>query len=69
MSALNRITRPEVDFDPYNADHRKWLGEFTKNRSWGHCPVKFATSGNGNTIAQMQLRLLQYYTDQEFNKA
>ena len=62
-------SRQIVEFDVKNTDHRRWLGEFTKNRSWGHCPVKFATSGNGNTIAQMQLRLLQYYTDQEFNKA
>jgi len=61
--------RPTVMFDPTNADHRRWLGDFTKSRSWGNCPVKFSTSGSGNTLAQMQLRLLQYYTDLEFNKA
>jgi hypothetical protein len=69
MSSLYMNVRPVVNFDPANAEHRRWLGEFTKNRSWGSCPVKFSTAGNGNTLAQMQLKLLQYYTDQEFNKA
>jgi hypothetical protein len=61
--------RPTVIFDPSNADHRRWLGEFTKKRSWGNCPVKFSTNGSGNTLAQMQLKLLQYYTEREFTKA
>jgi len=61
--------RPKVKFDPYNKDHRLWLGEFTRTRSWGNCPISFSTKGNGNTIAQMQLQLLQYYTDREFTQA
>jgi hypothetical protein len=61
--------RPVVDFDPSNVDHRRWLGEFTKTRTWGNCPVKFNPIGVGNTVAQMQLKLLQYYSDQEFTKA
>ena len=69
MYSLSKISRPTVVFDPANADHRRWLGEFTKNRSWGNCPVKFSTAGAGNTLAQMQLRLLQYYTEREFTKA
>ncbi|MGA1048570.1 MAG: hypothetical protein ACO3UU_11185 [Minisyncoccia bacterium] len=60
--------RPTVNFDPANKDHRRWLGEFTKNRSWGNCPFRFNTKGSGNTIAQMQLKLLEYYTDKEFKK-
>jgi len=66
MSILNTVARPIVTFDPTNSDHRRWLGEFTRNRSWGNCPVKFSTAGNGNTLAQMQLKLLQYYTEKEF---
>jgi hypothetical protein len=58
-----------VIFDPCNADHRRWLGDFTKTRKWGNCPVKFSTAGNGNTLAQMQLKLLEYYVNQEFTKA
>jgi hypothetical protein len=61
--------RPTVKFDVTNADHRRWLGEFTRTRAWGNCPVRFSTAGNGNTVAQMQLRLLEYYTNQEFTKA
>lgn len=68
MSVLEN-SRPVVKFDPSNADHRRWLGEFTRTRAWGNCPVKFSTAGSGNTVAQMQLRLLQYYTEREFIKA
>lgn len=69
MSFVSYPSRPVVIFDVTDPDHRRWLGEFTKNRSWGKCPVKFNTAGNGNTLAQMQLKLLQYYTDKEFNQA
>ena len=69
MSFSMYPSRPTVVFDPSNAEHRRWLGEFTKSRSWGNCPVKFSTAGAGNTLAQMQLKLLQYYTDREFTKA
>ena len=68
MSVLEN-SRPVVKFDPANVDHRRWLGEFTRTRAWGNCPVKFSTSGSGNTLAQMQLKLLEYYTNQEFSKA
>lgn len=69
MYSLSKVSRPVVVFDPTNADHRLWLGEFTRKRSWGNCPVKFSTAGAGNTLAQMQLKLLEYYTNQEFTKA
>lgn len=62
-------SRPVVKFDVNNSDHRRWLGEFTTKRSWGNCPVKFSTAGSGNTVAQMQLKLLEYYVNQEFSKA
>lgn len=61
--------RPTVKFDPANADHRRWLGEFTRTRSWGHCPVKFYNAGSGNVVATMQLKLLEYYTNREFGEA
>lgn len=68
MSVLQATNRPIVKFDPTNADHRRWLGEFTTNLSWGNCPVRFSNEGYGNTVAQMQQRLIQYYISQEFNK-
>lgn len=66
MTVLNTIKRPTVVFDVTNSDHRKWLGYFTLNRSWGNCPVVFYSAGGGNSIAQMQLRLLEYYVQREF---
>ena len=69
MSVLDACRRPTVVFDVYNSEHRKWLGNFTRTRSWGDCPVKFSSTGNGNTLAQMQLKLLEYYVNQEFTKA
>ena len=69
MSLDTIALRPTVKFDVTNPDHRRWLGDFTKNRAWGNCPVRFSTAGNGNTLAQMQLQLLEYYTNQEFSKA
>lgn len=68
MSVLNVVIRPVVKFDPTNADHRKWLGEFTNSLSWGNCPVRFSNEGYGNTVAQMQQKLIEYYVSQEFNK-
>ena len=69
MELLMFSSRPTVKFDPNNKDHRLWLGEFTRTRSWGNCPVRFSDAGAGNTVAQMQLKLLQYYCDKEFVKA
>lgn len=69
MLQVDNVTRPSVKFDPSNPDHRRWLGEFTKTRKWGDCPVKFYQSGSGNMLAQMQLKLLEYYVNQEFSKA
>lgn len=62
------LYRPIVEFDVENVDHRRWLGEFTINRKWGNCPVRFSAIGAGNTVAQMQLKLLEYYTRKEFRK-
>lgn len=68
VSTLSTNKRPTVKFDVSNADHRRWLGEFTTSLSWSNCPVVFTTPGYGNTVAQMQHQLIQYYTSQEFDK-
>lgn len=65
MSALSMHGRPHVRFDPNNADHRRWLGEFTLTQSWRECPVRFIIPGTGNVIARMQNQLLQYYINKE----
>ena len=69
MSFLNFPNRPTVMFDVTDINHRRWLGEFTRTRSWANCPVKFYNIGAGNNVAQMQLRLLNYYTNREFGEA
>jgi len=61
--------RPSVKFDVDNPEHRRWLGEFTLNRRWGNCPLRFTNNSAGNSIAQMQLKLLEYYVNQELTKA
>lgn len=68
MSALQSFGRPVVHFDVNDPEHRKYLGEFTKTLSWGNCPVRFTIEGYGNTVAQMQQQLIQYYISQEFDK-
>ena len=68
MSALDFFKRPKVKFDVNNPDHRKWLGEFTVNLSWGNCPVTLVFDGYGNTIGQMQRQLIEYYISREFKK-
>jgi len=68
VSVLQSTMRPVVRFDPNNPDHRRWLGQFTTSLNWGDCPVRFSNEGYGNTVAQMQQRLIQYYITQEFNK-
>ena len=69
MSALGLLHRPVVEFDVNNADHRYWLGRFTITLSWGDCPYRLNFDGYGNTVAQMQRKLIEYYTNQEFNHA
>lgn len=68
MQFLSFPNRPVVKFDVTNKKHRKWLSEFTVTRSWGNCPVKFSDAGMGNNVAQMQLKLLEYYAKREFRK-
>jgi len=67
MSKLATFCRPFVYFDPENADHRRWLGEFHKNRSWGHCPVRFIVEDDyGGLLTQMNQMLISYYNKKEF---
>jgi hypothetical protein len=38
--------------------------------SWKNCPVRFAIDDeHGDTLAVIQRRLIQYYSDIEFGKA
>ncbi len=61
------MLRPQVIFDPTNKDHRKWVSDFIKNRTWRNCPVRFIVADNSLELANvMQRQLVQYYTSKEF---
>lgn len=66
MSRLELVTRPLVVFDVDNADHRKWFAEFQRRMSWGHCPVRFTATEEGELVPVIQRQLIQYYAAQEF---
>lgn len=70
MSKLEFYSRPLVAFDPYNKDHRRWYFQFTVDRSWGHCPVRFICPEDSGMDLTLMIRnhLIEYYTDKEFGK-
>lgn len=68
MTNLATVVRPQVVFDPTNTDHRKWAGDFIKNRSWRNCPVRFIVSDTSLDIAGViQRQLVEFYINQEFS--
>ena len=66
MSLLANVQRPAVHFDVNNPEHRFWVGKFTISLKWGDCPYKFIFDGYGNTVAQMQRQLIEFYMKREF---
>lgn len=70
MSRLQLFGRPWVVFDASNKQHRKWFADFNKNRSWGHCPVRFVVNDDhGDLLTMIQRELIQHYVDQEFKQS
>lgn len=69
-SVLATKVRPEVEFDPSNAEHRKLYGLFLKNRSWRHSPIRFITRPSyGIDKGVIDRKLLEYYTKAEFSSS
>ena len=66
MSLLNLHSRPWVRFDVTQSQHRQWVAEFTRTKSWKTCPVRLAVDEDGDTLAVIQRQLIKYYTDLEF---
>ena len=67
MSILDCASRPWVEFDPQNAQHRAWFAEFQRSKSWAKCPVRFTVSGQAGVVhVIIQRKLIDYYTEQEF---
>lgn len=65
-SKLATFGRPTVMFDADDPQHRQWLSEFLATRAWGHCPVRFVVSEEGDMVTVMQRQVLHYYSEQEF---
>lgn len=70
MSKLEYYARPLVAFDASNKDHRRWYHIFQKERSWGHCPVRFICPNDVGYDLTIIIReqLIKYYVDKEFGK-
>jgi hypothetical protein len=69
MSRLSYWGRPWAIFDATNKQHRRWFTEFQRNRTWGHCPVRFVVDDNqGELITMMQQQMIDYYVNKEFKQ-
>jgi hypothetical protein len=69
MSRLLFHGRPWVVFDADNKDHRTWFAEFSKNRTWSRCPVRFVIAEeHGDLVTLIQRKLIQYYVNKEFKE-
>ncbi len=67
MSILDLKSRPTVEFDAKNLQHRKHYAEFVKKKSWGYCPVRFAVRGSRtDLITQIERDMVDYYSYKEF---
>lgn len=67
MAILTKHARPVVEFNPNNADHRRWLVSYINTGGWGQCPVRFyLEEESGYFVPQLQSMLLKYYAEQEF---
>lgn len=67
MSKLLSNSRPWVEFDVNNAEHRMHYAKFQRNGNWGSCPIRFYLSGDtGDLITMIQRKLIQYYLERDF---
>jgi hypothetical protein len=67
MSILDLKTRPMIQFDAGNLQHRKEYAKFIKSKSWGYCPVRFAVLGSRtDLVTQIERDLVDHYVYKEF---
>ena len=70
MAVLELNSRPWVEFDPTNQQHRLWFAQFQRTNSWAQCPVRFTVREEVNgPHAVMVRQLTEYYAGQEFADA
>lgn len=69
MSKLQFYGRPWVQFNAGNKQHREWFYKFQRERTWGHCPVRFILAeASSNLVTQIQRELVDYYVCSEFKQ-
>jgi hypothetical protein len=67
MTLLDLKSRPTVNFDAANRDHRQHYTTFLQNRSWRDCPVQFYLErGYGDLASMIENKLAAYYLQREF---
>lgn len=55
-----------VAFDPSNPEHRRAVRAFMKRQAWVDSPLRFNYDpGYGSVAIQVQLKLLEWYSEQE----
>lgn len=63
----NSFSRPRVQFDASNPEHREEFYKFMKTRSWGNCKYQFELKGSSSIpFINVQSAVLDYYLTQEF---
>lgn len=67
MTILDLKSRPIIEFDANNDEHRKHYANFVKYKSWGYCPVRFAVRSSRTDLnTQIERDMVDYYTLKEF---
>lgn len=67
MAVLELGSRPWVEFDAFNQDHRKWFAQYQRTNSWAHCPVRFTVREEVSGPHGVMVRqLTEYYSIREF---
>lgn len=65
---LNVYKRPVVVFNPKNIDHRHYVMQFYRKKTWGKCPVTFHCPPNTDVVTHTSAELLKFYMLRESTK-
>ena len=68
MSRLEFWSRPLIEFEATNPEHRAYYYEFLQKGTWGYCPYRFIVPDalDSNLISMIQQKMLSYYVEREF---
>lgn len=67
MTLLDLKSRPTVNFDATNREHRHHYMQFLQKRSWRECPVQFYLErGYGDLSSMIENKLAVHYLSKEF---